>query len=60
MAAGIAIGFESPPLPALKGNGQLPASIIENRYLLGIALRRSAGRIGHRSLDLENISTEFQ
>lgn len=59
MAAGIAIGFESPPLPALEETGQLPAKVSENRYLLGIALRGSASGVGHRPLNLSNISTKI-
>jgi len=57
MAAGIAIGFESPPLPALEESGQLPATISDNCYLLGIALRGSTSGIGHRPLNLGDVST---
>lgn len=59
MAAGVAMGFESPPLPALEETGQLPANVFENRYLLGVALRGSTGGVGHRPLNLGNISTKI-
>jgi hypothetical protein len=58
IASGVAMGLESPPLPALEETGQPPASVSEHHYSLGIALRGSAGGVGHRPLNLGNISTE--
>lgn len=38
IGSGVAIGFESPPLPALKRLVSHDASVSENHYLLGVAL----------------------
>jgi hypothetical protein len=57
IAAGGAIGLESPPLPALRKSVSYEAIVFEDRYSLGIAFRGSTGRVGHRSLNLGDIST---